>query len=183
MEATNRSNYAFRFGLRRLATMPTAKSGFNNKRGQSSTTFALTSWLYGTENQNWAGDTRTFSLKNVKTEANNRRTHFGGYYPRICSSHLLRLENHCCNACFTILFLNIIMIMPASQKRSNYAFRCSFLRLVTKPTAKSGLKERNDSQKGGASKWLSFPCLQVHRKGLLYSKRMTCKKGLIFFEQ
>jgi hypothetical protein len=40
--------------------------------------------------------------------------------------------------CDTILLLNIIMIMPASQNRSNCAFRCSFLRLVTKPTAKSG---------------------------------------------
>jgi len=27
MKATNHSNYAFRFGLRRLATKPTAKSG------------------------------------------------------------------------------------------------------------------------------------------------------------
>jgi len=33
------------------------------------------------------------------------------------------------------------MIMPASQNRSNYAFRRSFLRLVTKPTAKSGLND------------------------------------------
>jgi hypothetical protein len=40
--------------------------------------------------------------------------------------------------CDTILLLNIIMIMPASQNRSNYAFHCGFLRLVTKPTAKSG---------------------------------------------
>ena len=32
------------------------------------------------------------------------------------------------------------MIMPASQNRSNYAFHCGFLRLVTKPTAKSGFK-------------------------------------------
>jgi hypothetical protein len=40
------------------------------------------------------------------------------------------------------LLLNIIMIMPASQNRSNCAFRCSFLRLVTKPTAKSGLNTR-----------------------------------------
>ncbi len=58
---------------------------------------------------------------------------------RICSSHLLRLANPCCNACFTILFLNIIMIMPASQKRSNCAFRFGLRRLATMPTAKSGL--------------------------------------------
>ncbi len=29
--SNNRSNYAFRFGLRRLATMPTAKSGFKHR--------------------------------------------------------------------------------------------------------------------------------------------------------
>jgi hypothetical protein len=65
-----------------------------------------------------------------------------------------------------ILLLNIIMIMPASHRqnglrqrrktcseiinfktgylkatnRSNFAFRCSFLRLVTKSPVKSGLK-------------------------------------------
>jgi len=59
--------------------------------------------------------------------------------PRIFSSHLLQLENPCCNVCFTILFLNII-IMPASQNSSNCAFRCGFLCFVTIPTAKSGLK-------------------------------------------
>jgi hypothetical protein len=32
------------------------------------------------------------------------------------------------------------MNMPSSQNRSNCAFRCSFLRLATIPTAKSGLK-------------------------------------------
>ena len=60
--------------------------------------------------------------------------------PRICSSHLLRLANPCCNACFTILLLNIIIIMPASQNRSNFAFRCGLRRLVTTSIAKSGLK-------------------------------------------
>ena len=43
--------------------------------------------------------------------------------PRICSSHLLRLANPCCNACFTILFLNIFINMPSSKNRSNCAFR------------------------------------------------------------
>ncbi len=72
----------------------------------------------------------------------NVKKRFGGTLikPRICSSHLLRLVNPCCNACFTILFLNIIMIMPASQNRSNCAFRYGLRRLATKPTAKSGLK-------------------------------------------
>jgi len=42
--------------------------------------------------------------------------------------------------CDTILLLNIIIIMPALQNSSNYSFHCSFLRLVTKPTAKSGFK-------------------------------------------
>jgi hypothetical protein len=40
--------------------------------------------------------------------------------------------------CDTILFLNIIIIMPASQNRSNCAFRCGLLHLATMPTAKSG---------------------------------------------
>ncbi len=40
--------------------------------------------------------------------------------------------------CDTILLLNIIMIMPASQKRSNCAFRFGLRRLATMPTAKSG---------------------------------------------
>ncbi len=40
--------------------------------------------------------------------------------------------------CDTIFFLYISIDMPASQNRSNYAFHCGFLRLVTKPTAKSG---------------------------------------------
>jgi hypothetical protein len=59
--------------------------------------------------------------------------------PRICTSHLLRLANPCCNACFTILFLNISMDMPASHNRSNCAFHCDLRRLATTPTAKSGL--------------------------------------------
>ena len=42
--------------------------------------------------------------------------------------------------CDMILLLNIIMIMPALQNHSNYAFHCGFLRIVTKPTAKSGFK-------------------------------------------
>jgi hypothetical protein len=42
--------------------------------------------------------------------------------------------------CDMILFLNIIMIMPASQNRSNCAFRYGLLRLATKPTAKPGFK-------------------------------------------
>ena len=42
--------------------------------------------------------------------------------------------------CDTILFLNIIMIMPASQNRSNCAFRYGLLHLATKSTAKSELK-------------------------------------------
>ena len=41
--------------------------------------------------------------------------------------------------CDMILFLNIIMIMPASQNRSNCALRCGLLHLATKSTAKSGL--------------------------------------------
>jgi len=60
--------------------------------------------------------------------------------PRLCSRHLLRLENPCCNACFTILALDILMNMPAGQNRSNCAFRNGFLRLATMPTAQSGLK-------------------------------------------
>ncbi len=55
----------------------------------------------------------------------------------------LVVSNPCCNACFTILLLNISMDMPSSQNRSNCAFRCSFLRLATIPTAKSGFKMRN----------------------------------------
>ncbi len=42
--------------------------------------------------------------------------------------------------CDTILLLNIIMIMPASQKRSNCAFRFGLRRLATMPTAKSGFE-------------------------------------------
>ena len=38
----------------------------------------------------------------------------------------------------TILLLNIFMNMPSLQNRSNCAFRCGFLSLATKPTAKSG---------------------------------------------
>jgi len=59
--------------------------------------------------------------------------------PRICSSHLLRLENPCCNACFTILLLNISTDMPSLQNRSNFTFLCGFLRLATTATAKSGI--------------------------------------------
>jgi hypothetical protein len=47
--------------------------------------------------------------------------------------------------CDTILLLNIIIIMPASQNRSNYAFRCGLLRLVTKPTAKSGFNNNAEN--------------------------------------
>ena len=36
--------------------------------------------------------------------------------------------------------------MPASQNRSNYAFRYGLLRLATTPTAKSGFKERTKYQ-------------------------------------
>ncbi len=43
--------------------------------------------------------------------------------------------------CDMILLLNIIMIMPASQNHSNYAFRFGLSRLATTPTAKSGLME------------------------------------------
>jgi hypothetical protein len=39
------------------------------------------------------------------------------------------------------------MIMPASQNRSNYAFHCGFLRLVTKPTAKSGFSDPKEFNK------------------------------------
>jgi hypothetical protein len=60
--------------------------------------------------------------------------------PRICSSHLLRLVNPCCNACFTIFLLTISIDMPSSKNRSNYAFRYGLHRLATTPTAKSGLK-------------------------------------------
>jgi hypothetical protein len=45
----------------------------------------------------------------------------------------------------TILFLNIIMIMPASQNRSNCAFHCDLQRLVTTPTAKSGIKKNEET--------------------------------------
>ena len=34
------------------------------------------------------------------------------FQPGLCSRHLLRLENTCCNARFTILFSNIFMISP-----------------------------------------------------------------------
>jgi len=44
------------------------------------------------------------------------------------------------------LFLNIIMIMPASQNRSNCAFRCGLLHLATKSTAKSGIKVFSESK-------------------------------------
>ena len=57
--------------------------------------------------------------------------------PRLCSRHLLRLENPCCNARFTILLLNIFMNMPSAQNRSNFASHCGFLRLATAPTAQS----------------------------------------------
>jgi hypothetical protein len=65
---------------------------------------------------------------------------YGHLEPRLCSRHLLRLENPCCNARFTILLLNIFMNMPSAQNRSNFAFRLGFLRLATAPTAQSGLK-------------------------------------------
>jgi hypothetical protein len=61
--------------------------------------------------------------------------------PGICSSHLLRLVNPCCNACFTIFFLTISIDMPSSKNRSNYTFRFGLRRLATMPTAKSGLKK------------------------------------------
>jgi len=41
----------------------------------------------------------------------------------------------------TILLLNIIIIMPASQNRSNCAFRYGLRHLVTMSTAKSGFKK------------------------------------------
>ncbi len=47
---------------------------------------------------------------------------------------------------FTILVLDILMNMPASQNRSNCAFRNGFLRLATMPTAQFGLKD-NEFQK------------------------------------
>jgi hypothetical protein len=50
----------------------------------------------------------------------------------------LVLSNPCCNACFTILLLNISMDMPSLQNRSNCTFRCDYLRLATTTTAKSG---------------------------------------------
>jgi len=37
-----------------------------------------------------------------------------GLKPRLCSSHLLRPEKLCCNACFTILLLNIFTNMPSA---------------------------------------------------------------------
>ena len=39
--------------------------------------------------------------------------------------------------------------MPASQNRSNCAFRCGLRRLATKPTAKSGFKKKN-------GEWIPF---------------------------
>ncbi len=44
---------------------------------------------------------------------------------------------------FTVLVLDILMNMPAGQNRSNCAFRNGFLRLVTMPTAQSGLKGKD----------------------------------------
>jgi len=55
--------------------------------------------------------------------------------PRLCSRHLLRLENPCCNARFTILLLNIFINMPSAQNRSNFPFRWGFSILMTMPTA------------------------------------------------
>jgi hypothetical protein len=45
--------------------------------------------------------------------------------------------------CDTIFFLTISIDMPSSKNRSNYAFRYGLRRLVTTPTAKSGLKKDN----------------------------------------
>jgi len=59
----------------------------------------------------------------------------------LCSRHLLRLENPCCNACFTILFLSIFIHMPSAQNRSSVASRRGFLCLAAAPTAQSGLKD------------------------------------------
>jgi hypothetical protein len=64
-----------------------------------------------------------------------------GIKPRLCSRHLLRLENPCYNACFTILVLDILANMPAGQNRSNCAFRNGFLRLATMLPALSGLND------------------------------------------
>ena len=53
---------------------------------------------------------------------------------------LLRLENPCCNSCFPILFLDILMNMSPSQNRSNCTFRFGFLGFATDSTAQSGFK-------------------------------------------
>ena len=63
-----------------------------------------------------------------------------GIKPRLCSSHLLRSQNPCCNTRFTILILNRFMNMPAGQNCSNFVFRLGFLNLATFSTAQSGLK-------------------------------------------
>ena len=54
-----------------------------------------------------AGDTNGKVMKIIK--------------PRLCSRHLLWLENPRCNARFTILLLNIFMNMLSAQSRSNFA--------------------------------------------------------------
>jgi hypothetical protein len=46
--------------------------------------------------------------------------------------------------CDTIFFLTISIDMPASQKRSNCAFRFGLRRLATMPTAKTGLNQKNE---------------------------------------
>jgi hypothetical protein len=49
-----------------------------------------------------------------------------GIKPRYCSSHLLRLANPCCNACFTILFLNIINDYACVTKSLQLRFSLRF---------------------------------------------------------
>ena len=85
---------------------------------------------------------QTFGRKEVYPSIEEKAAHLLYFVskPRICSSHLLRLVNPCCNACFTIFFLTISIDMPSSKNRSNYAFRCGSRHLATTPTAKSGLK-------------------------------------------
>ena len=81
-----------------------------------------------------------FVMRLLKRDPHGPAAFFRSIKPRLCSNLLLRLENPCCNACFPILLLDIFMNMPASQNRSNCAFRYGFLRLDTDSTPQSGLK-------------------------------------------
>jgi hypothetical protein len=67
----------------------------------------------------WRIDCYRISLYNtdLKNPAVHCKEHSGiiNDKPRICSSHLLRLANPCCNACFTIFLLNISTDMPSSH--------------------------------------------------------------------